>query len=244
MFDRAQFENDKRNNAARQARDKDLQDAALSLAVNSDHYHYVYQWTWLGLPLIQLPADIVGTQEIIWETKPDLIIETGIAWGGSIVMWASLLHLIGKGEVIGIDVALPQKNIDEIMKYPFSQERITLIHNSSIAAETLEQVRARIKPGMSVMVILDSNHTHAHVLEELRLYAPLVTSGQYLIVSDTIVDLIPPQKHRARPWGPGDNPGTALDAYLLETDRFERDGYVNDKMLMTCSPGGYLRCVR
>ncbi len=242
-FDRDEFEKSKRKFAVQQAKDEDLQAKALDLLVHSDKYHYGYQWSWLGMPIIQLPPDILATQEIIWQTQPDVIIETGIAWGGSIVLYASLLELIGKGEVVAVDTVLPQKNIDAIMKYPFSK-RIHMYEGSSLSLDVEEKVKSHIETGDKVMLLLDSNHTHEHVLDELQRYAPLVTEGQYLIVSDTIVEHIPAQEHRPRPWGPGNNPKTALRAYLEETDRFEEDVYYNSKLLTTFTPSGYLRCIR
>jgi len=241
MFDRDEFEKSKRETAAAQMQDEGLKRLALDFVTASDHYGYGYQWTWLGMPIIQFPADIIAVQEIIWETRPDVIIETGIAWGGSVVLYASLLHLIGKGCVVAVDKVLPNKNIENIMKYPFS-ERISLYEGSSIDPGIAAQVSAHVKDGDKVMVLLDSNHSHDHVLEELRLYAPLVTKGQYLVVSDTVVEDIPQQTHRPRPWGPGNNPKTAMIAYLEETDRFERDSYINDKLLTTYTPDAYLRC--
>lgn len=243
MFDREQFEKDKRANAASQAADVALRRLALDFLVQSDRHHYGYQWTWLGLPVVQMPQDILVTQEIIWDTKPDLVIETGIAWGGSIVLYASILQLLGKGRVVGIDRVLPDKNRQEIMKYPFSK-RITLIEGSSVDSNVVVQVKEQVGADDRVMVLLDSNHTHDHVLEELRLYAPLVTPGQFLVVSDTIVEDIPAQTHRPRPWGPGDNPKTALRAYLSETTCFEEDEYINAKLLLSYSPNGYCRRVR
>jgi len=243
MFDREQFELDKHANAKAQAKDEDLKELALDFIVESDKHGYCYQWTWLDMPIIQMPQDIVATQEIIWKTQPDVIIETGIAWGGSIVFYASLLQLIGKGKVIAVDVALPQKNIDAIMKYPFS-DRIHLHKGSSVAPETMDIIKGHIAAGDKVMVLLDSKHTHDHVLNELRLYAPLVTEGQYLIVSDTIVEDIPTQQHRPRPWGPGDNPKTALRQYLTESDRFAEDEYINNKLMLTYSPNGYCVCLK
>ncbi len=242
MFDRPEFEKSKRQFARKMANRSDLKELARELFIQSDQQNYAYQWNWLGVPIIQVPADIVAFQEIIWETKPDLIIETGVAWGGSLVFEASILELIGNGEVIGIDVTIPEKNRKVISAYAFSR-RIHLIEGSSTDEAVFEEVKSRIAPDAKVAVVLDSNHTHDHVLAELRLYGPLVTPGQYLVCADTIVEQIPEQEHRPRPWGPGNNPKTALDAYLAETDRFEPDQYTNDKLLVTCSPGGYLRCV-
>ena len=242
MFDRVDFDGKKLTHAAEMSRDDGLRKRALDLVIESDKYGYGYQWTWLGLPIIQLPQDIVATQEIIWKSKPDVIIETGIAWGGSVVLYASVLQLIGKGKVVAVDLNLMDHVSDQIMSYPFS-DRIHLYKGSSTDPQIISKVRSHIEPGQTVMVLLDSNHTHQHVLEELRAYAPLVTKGQYVVVSDTVVEDIPAQKHRTRPWGPGDNPKTALYAYLKETKRFEIDQEINRKLLLTYTPDGYARCV-
>jgi cephalosporin hydroxylase len=242
MFVRDDLERDKRRNAEAQAKDAVLRRLALDFVVESDKYGYAYQWTWLGLPIIQLPPDIVATQEIIWQNKPDLIIETGIAWGGSVVFYASLLQLIGKGEVVGVDLNLMDHVAGEIMAYPFS-DRIHLYKGSSTDPDVVAKVKSHVRPGGSVMVLLDSSHAHAHVLEELQIYAPLVTKGQYLVVSDTIIEDIPTQAHRPRPWGPGDNPKTALRAYLATTKRFALDDQIDNKTLLSCCPAGYFKCV-
>ena len=243
MFNREEFEADKRIKAEAQARDPALRQKALDLVIESDKYHYGYQWTWLGLPIIQLPQDIVATQEIIWATKPDVIIETGIAWGGSVVLYASILQLIGKGEVVAIDLNLYDHVSKQIMDYPFSS-RIHLYKGSSTDPGVVARVKSHVKAGQSVMVLLDSNHTHEHVLDELRTFGPMVTKGQYVVVSDTVVEDMPAQTHRPRAWGPGNNPQTALRAYLKETDRFEIDQQVNRKLLLTYTPDGYCRCIK
>ncbi len=243
MFNRNAFERDKRRQAAAQGQDAQLKSLAHDLNVASYQYDYGYQWTWLGMPIIQLPPDILAVQEILWEARPTLVIETGVAWGGSIVFYASILQLIGEGRVVGIDSVLPDENRREILKYPFSH-RITLLNGSSIADETLAAVRDLVRPDDRVMVMLDSNHTHDHVLAELRRYAPLVSKDQYLVVSDTCVEYFPDQVPRKRPWGPGANPLTALRAYLAETDRFAVDEHIDNKLLLTYTPHGYLRCVK
>lgn len=243
MFNREEFEAAKKKNAEAQSSDSRLRKLALDFIVESDKYNYGYQWTWLGLPYIQMPQDILATQEIIWETKPDVIIETGIAWGGSTVFYASLLQLLGKGKVLAVDLNLRDHVSEQIMGYPFSN-RIHLYKGSSTDPSIVAKIKAHIEPGQSVMVLLDSNHTHAHVLEELRFYAPLVTKGQFLVVSDTIVEDIPPQEHRLREWGPGNNPKTALRAYLQQVDRFEVDAYINSKPLLSYTPDGYCRCIK
>ncbi len=243
MFIRRELEADKRKTAQAQYGDSELRKLSLDFVVESDKYAYGYQWQWLGMPIIQLPQDILLTQEIIWECRPDVIIETGIAWGGSVVFYASLMQLYGKGKVMAVDLNLYEHVAEQIMSFPFSH-RINLYKGSSTAPDVFQKIKAHVDPGQSVMVLLDSNHTHQHVLDELRLYAPLVTKGQFLIVSDTVVEDIPPQTHRERPWGPGNNPKTALRAYMKECDRFEIDKYANEKSLLTYSPDGYCRCVK
>jgi cephalosporin hydroxylase len=242
-FDRAQFEKDRLKNAESLANDNELQKLALDLITKSDKHFHAYQWNWCGMPIIQSTEDIVAAQELVWKVQPDVIIETGIAWGGSMVFYASMLELIGKGKVVGVDVVIPQKNIDAIMQFPFSK-RIHMIEGSAVEQSIVDKVKAHIKQGDKVMLMLDSNHTHEHVLEELRLYAPFVTKDSYIIVSDTIVEDIPEQSHRPRPWGKGNNPKTAVNAYLKETDRFELDSYYNNKILITFDKGGYLRCIK
>jgi len=238
--DRDQFEQDKRRQVAEMAADDALNAKALDLVVDADRYGYSYQWTWLGLPIIQMPPDIVALQEVIWATKPQVIIETGVARGGSVIMSSSLLELIGEGEVVAVDIDIRAHNRAAIEEHPLAH-RVHLIQGSSIDPDIVDAVRARTEGAERVMVVLDSNHTHEHVLAELEAYAPMVTPGQYLIVADTVVEHIPVQEHRPRPWGPGDNPMTALDAYVAEHPEFEPDRFTNDKLLMTSSPGGYLR---
>jgi cephalosporin hydroxylase len=170
-----------------------------------------------------------------------VIVETGIARGGSLILYASILELLGEGRVIGIDIDIRSHNRESIESHPLSR-RIEMYEGSSVDPSLVDKIRRDVGDA-NVMVVLDSNHTHDHVLEELRLYAPLVTKGQFLIVADTVVEYLPVQEHRPRPWGPGNNPGTALTAFLKESDRFVRDSFFNDKLLMSSSPGGYLRCV-
>lgn len=240
--DRVQFEEEKRLRAAVMAGDTGLRRKALDVLVDSDRHGWSYQWSWLGVPIIQMPPDIIATQEVIWETRPQVVIETGVARGGSLIFYASILELIGDGRVIGIDIDIRPHNRQAIESHPLAK-RIDLFEGSSIDPALVARIAAEIGGAERVMVILDSNHTHVHVLEELRLYAPLVTCGQFLIVADTVVEDIPAQTHRPRPWGPGDNPATALDVFLARDRRFVRDPFVNAKLLITSSPGGYLRCV-
>lgn len=242
MFDRKQFDKEKESNIKKAFHSEELHKAALNFVTVSDRLNYGYNWTWLDLPIIQMPEDIVLVQEIIWATKPDVIIETGIAWGGSVVLYASILELIGKGQVFAIDKVLPQHNVDSIMKYKFSN-RIQLFEGSSIDQKIVKKFSQLIKPEDKVMVLLDSNHTHEHVYEELKIWAPFVTSGNYIVVSDTVIEEIPAQTHRPRPWGHGNNPRTALDKFLLETKNFTRENIYNHKAMSSYTRNGYIKCL-
>ncbi len=206
-------------------------------------YRYAYNFTWLGRPIIQLPQDLVALQELIWSVKPDLVIETGVAHGGSLIFHASLLELLGAGEVLGIDIDIREHNRREIERHPLAK-RITLLQGSSIDAQIVAQARQATIGKDRVLVILDSNHTHDHVLSELRQYAPLVGRGSYLIVFDTVIEDMPARCFADRPWRPGNSPKSAVRAFLAENDRFAIDTEIQDKLLFTAAPDGYLRCVK
>jgi cephalosporin hydroxylase len=237
--DREGFAAERRASALALGADSDLAQRANALFAAADRHRYSYVWTWLGVPIIQIPADIVATQEIIWTTMPTLIVETGVARGGSAIFHSSILELRGHGRVIGIDIDIRAHNRRSIEEHPLAR-RIELIEGSSLDPEVIERVTTEASMEERVMVVLDSNHTHDHVLAELRAYANLVTLGAYLIVADTIVEHIAGGGDRRRPWGPGDNPATALAAFLAERDDFAPDDEINGKLLLTSSPGGYL----
>jgi cephalosporin hydroxylase len=239
--DRAEFESDARAKALAMGQDELLASQAAGLMSTVRTYDWSYQWTWLGLPIIQLPPDVVVMQEIIWATRPQLIIETGVARGGSVVLYASILELIGDGRVVGIDIEIRAHNRAAIEEHPLFK-RIDLLEGSSTAPDIVSQVTKMASRVERTMVVLDSDHSHDHVLAELRAYAPLVTVGQYLVVADTAIDQ-PADEDRVRHWGPGNSPATAWRAYAGETIRFERDEVIEAKLLLTSSPGGYLRCI-
>jgi len=206
--------------------------------------NYSYNFTWLGRPIIQFPQDIIAIQEIVWRVQPDLIIETGVARGGSLMLYASLLELIGgTGQVLGIDIDIRQHNRVAIENHPLAH-RIALMQGSSIDEQLIESVRDFARGKERVMVALDSNHTHEHVARELALYAPLVTRGSYLVVFDTLIEDMPEDYFPDRPWGKGNNPKTAVREFLMTNDRFVIDDEYNSKLLITVAPEGYLRCVR
>jgi cephalosporin hydroxylase len=231
--------------AARQmGLDKELQDKALEVLVEADRHRWIHQNTWFGEPLLNLPQDMFAIQDIIWRTRPEFIIEVGVAWGGGMLFEAMLLEMLGGQKVIGIDIFIPPDLRQRLENHGKLSERLVLIEGSSTASDTLEQVKVLLGESRKVLVVLDSNHTHEHVLNELRTFAPLVEKGQYLICGDTIVEYMPPQMHVSRPWGPGNNPATAVKEFLSETDRFVVDEKIDQRLLFSCHPGGYLQAVK
>ncbi|MBC8113738.1 MAG: cephalosporin hydroxylase family protein [Candidatus Saccharimonas sp.] len=239
-----QFSQEVTDNIRRLREDKDVQSLSRIWLRETAPHKYTYNFTWMGRPIIQLPQDMIALQELVWQIKPDLIIETGIAHGGSIIYSASLLELLGgDGLVIGIDIDIRPHNRQAIEDHPM-MKRIRLVQGSSIAPETVAEVRKLSEGRQRILVLLDSNHTHEHVLGELEAYAPLVKAGSYVIVYDTLVDDMPTSFFPDRPWGPGNNPKTAVHEFLQQTDRFEIDKDLDSKLLITVAPDGYLKCVK
>jgi cephalosporin hydroxylase len=198
----------------------------------------------MGRPIIQFPQDIVAMQEIIWQIKPRLIIETGIAHGGSLIFYASMLELVGNdGFVLGIDIDIRQHNRLEIEKHPM-HKRIKMIEGSSTDQDVIAKVYEIAEGKTPVLVALDSMHTHDHVARELQAYSPLVTKDSYLVVFDTVVEDMPLDFFQDRPWGKGNNPKTAVWDFLKGNDRFEIDREIPSKLLITVAPDGYLKCIK
>jgi cephalosporin hydroxylase len=238
------FRAEVKDNIKKISEDHDLQGFSNLWVREASRYKYSYNFTWLGRPIIQLPQDIVAMQEIIWQVKPDLIIETGIAHGGSLIFYASMLELIGgEGQVLGIDIDIREHNRVEIEKHPMFK-RIKMIQGSSTDEKVVKQTREFAKNKKQVIVLLDSDHLHSHVLKELQLYSPLVMKGSYLIVSDTLIEDMPEGYFSDRPWGKGNNPKTAVLEFLKTNHRFEIDREINCKLLITGNLGGYLKCVK
>lgn len=240
-----QFKDERADDIKRMAADEDLKKKSLDWMIASDKYKYSYNYTWLGRPIIKYPSDIVATQEIIWAVKPDLIIETGIAHGGSLMLSASMLEINGgDGLVLGIDIDIREHNRKEILNHPMAK-RIQMIEGSSVSDETMAQVREIARGRKRVMVFLDSLHSHAHVAAELELYAPLVSVGSYLVLPDTFIEYFPKGYYSAnRPWDVGDNPMTAMRDFLKGNNEFEIDRQLCDKLMITEAFDGYLRRVR
>jgi cephalosporin hydroxylase len=211
-------------------------------------YNYSYHFKWMGLPIIQYPQDIIAMQELIFALKPDFIIETGVARGGSLVFYSSMLELLGgdnNKKVIGVDIDIREHNRKRLESHPM-YKNICLVEGSSIDSEVIAEIdriisENNLKKGI---VVLDSMHSHAHVLDELRLYNKYVEKDSYLVVFDTVVEYMPEDSFPDRPWGVGDNPMTAVEAFLKENDRFVIDEAIESKLLITVAPKGYLKCVK
>ncbi len=243
------FEAEVQDRLRRNACDDNLINKKNEFLIESIKAKYSYNFSWLGRPIIQYPQDIVAMQEIIWQVKPDLIIETGIAHGGSLIFSASMLELNAlcggpaDAEVLGLDIEIRPHNRKAIEDHPMSR-RITMIEGDSTADEVVAQVYDKAKEHRTILVCLDSNHTHEHVLKELRAYAPLTSVGSYCVVFDTLIEDMPEGSFPDRPWGKGNNPKTAVWEYLREHDEFVVDEMIENKLLITVAPGGYLKRVK
>jgi cephalosporin hydroxylase len=254
-----QFQEERSLEIARMGSDADLKAKTLGWISSANSHKYSYHFDWQGRPIIQYPQDIMAMQELIWQVKPDMIIETGIAHGGSLIFMASqlaqldLCDAIEAGEVmdpatpkrriLGIDIDIRAHNRTAIEAHPMAG-RIDMIEGSSIAPETIAQVRAAAEGSKTVLISLDSNHTHDHVLAELEAYADLTSVNSYCVVFDTIVEHMDASMFPDRPWGPGDNPQTAVRAFLQTTDSFEIDHAIDAKLQISVAPGGYLKRVK
>lgn len=242
------FDDERRERIAANARNAAFVDSARAFMRESTKPKYSYNFDWLGRPIIQYPQDIVAMQELIFRIKPDLIVETGIAHGGSLIFSASMLELVAicggpaDARVVGIDIDIRAHNRVAIEAHPMMR-RITMLEGSSVDPAIVAQVRGIARDAKRVLVCLDSNHTHAHVLAELEAYAPLVTPGSYCVVFDTVIENLPADMFPDRPWAPGDNAMTAVDAYLADHPEFEIDADMDAKLLISVAPRGYLRRV-
>ncbi|NOR71477.1 MAG: cephalosporin hydroxylase [Methylomarinum sp.] len=255
-----QFENEVNGNIERLMAVEELPSESLAWMLRVGVIgSYPYNFEWLGRPIIQYPQDILAMQELIWTIKPDLIIETGIAHGGSLIFSASMLALLDMGEaiengatinprdskrkVLGIDIDIRTHNRDAIEAHAMSS-RIQMIQGSSIAQDVIDQVREIAKSYKRVLIFLDSNHTHEHVLAELKAYADLTSVGSYCVVFDTLIEDMSADMFLDRPWGPGNNPKTAVWEYLKTHPEFEIDKMIQNKLLITVAPDGYLKRIR
>jgi cephalosporin hydroxylase len=242
------FEQEVRDNVLGMKADDDLRAFSRMWARAVARYRYAYNFRWMGRPIIQVPQDIVAMQELVFRVKPSVIVETGVAHGGSMVLNASLLELLGgDGVVVGVDVEIRPHNRAALDAHPL-RKRMHLVEGSSTAPDVVGRVAEIVaehasRPGAGpVLVSLDSDHTHEHVLAELRAYAPLVTKGSYIVVFDTLIEDLPEDLFVGKRWGKGNNPKTAVRAFLEECPRFSVDDDIDAKLLITVAPGGWLRC--
>lgn len=256
MTPEEQFAQERHERLAEYATDKSFLQLSRQWLQESMAKKYVYNFDWLGRPIIQYPQDMVGVQQLVWQVRPDLIIETGIAHGGSLILSASMLALLdmcdaieagttldprrSARKVIGVDIDIRDHNRVAIEAHPMAS-RIQMIQGSSIAPDVVQQVHTAAQGYSKVLVMLDSMHTHDHVLGELNAYAPLVTPGSYCVVFDTFVDDMPPGFFADRPWDVGNNPKTAVHEYLSEHPEFEIDVDFETCLQVTVAPSGFLR---
>lgn len=233
------FNEERRSAVASMGKDVDLKRLSLDWMILADKYKYTYNFSWMGRPIIKFPNDIVILQEIIMNVKPDYIVETGIAHGGSIIFSASMLELLGHGEVIAVDIDIREHNKKAIEAHPMFK-RITMIEGSSVDPEIVNSIKEKVK-GKKVLVCLDSLHTHDHVLKELQMYWDMVNVGSYIVCPDTFIEYFPKGYFKDRPWDVGNNTMTGLKAFLKENDNFEIDQEINDKLVITEGFDGYLK---
>jgi len=235
-----QFNTEKKERIESYPNDKLFQSVSKEWLKESFKKQYEYNFTWLGRPIIQYPSDIMAMQEIIWQVKPDLIIETGIAHGGSIIFSASMLEIIGHGEVLAIDIDIRKHNRIEIENHSMFK-RITMIEGSSIDDNVIAEVEKRSKNKNRILVFLDSNHSHKHVLSELNLYSKFVSKDSYIIVFDTFVEDLPDNFVIDRPWNKGNNPKTAVWEFMKNNDDFIIDKVIENKLVITSAYDGFLK---
>lgn len=254
-----EFRNEVTNNIQNQGQDASLNKQSINWIKDSAKYNYSYNFSWFDRPIIQLPQDILAMQELIWKIRPDLIIETGIAHGGSLIFSASMLAMLdycdasehgaqlnpkeSKRKVLGVDIDIRGHNSEAIAQHPLAH-LIEMIEGSSIAEQTIAQVKNIAGNYKNILVCLDSNHTHQHVLEELKAYAELASLNSYCVVFDTIIDDMPDNMFPDRPWGKENNPKTAVHEFLQSNDNFIIDDAIDKKLLITVAPDGYLKRVK
>jgi cephalosporin hydroxylase len=233
------FDSDRDSRLSKMRLDSDLHHKSLDWMIHADKYKYSYNFEWLGIPIIKYPNDMVVYQELIWKVKPDLIIETGVALGGSIVFAASILEMIGQGQVIGIDIDIREHNRKRLEQHRLFN-RISLIESDSLSLELHDHLN-EIANSKKTLVVLDSHHSHDHVLAELKLFSRYINIGSYIVLPDTFIEYFPKGYYSERPWDVGNNPMTALEQFLQERPDFEIDTYFSSKALISESFCGYIK---
>lgn len=223
------------------AQQETLRKDSQKLMYEASKYHWFHQSNWFGEPCINVAQDILAMQEIIFKTRPKYIIEVGVAWAGMLLFYATLMEVLGGEKIIAIDIFIPDDLKERISQHEKLASRIEWINGSSTDPETVAKIEKIVGGCRENLVVLDSDHTHDHVLKELRMYEKFVGDGQYMVCCDTIVEALPEEYSADRSWGKGDNPMTALQEFLLETDEFICDRSLENKLLLTSHPAGYLR---
>ena len=244
MDELKKFQKVKNKNIGAMGKDKELKKKSMDWMIYSEKYKYTYNFEWMGRPIIKYPNDMVIQQEIIWKLKPDLIIETGIAHGGSLIFTASMMKMMDiKGEVVGVDIDIREHNKKLIEDHPL-YNMITMYEGDSTSEEIVEKVEKHIKGKKTIMVFLDSFHTEEHVLKELNIYSKFVTTGSYCVVLDTFIEFFPQGYFSERPWDVGNNPYTATKKFLSENNKFNIDTELTNKVMITETIDGYLKRIR
>jgi len=242
MLTREEFENLRLSEAEKLSDNEHIKASAVKLIEDASQYKWIHQTSWMGEPALQLPQDLSAIQEIIYKTRPTLIIEVGVCWGGTSLFCASAMKAFDiRGEIIGVDLYVPEDLLKRIgnKRTMYRLPPIEIWTGDSVSSEVIKALDNRAFQHDNVMVILDSYHTHEHVLNELRAYSKFLNKGDYLVCCDTIVEDLEQQDDR--PWGKGNNPRTALNQFLSENNEFERDVEIENKLLLSCHPDGYIR---
>jgi cephalosporin hydroxylase len=240
-----QFFDERETDIRAMGKDDELRRKSLDWMLHADKYKYTYNYTWMGRPIIKFPSDIVIQQELMWKLRPDLVIETGIAHGGSIIFTSSMMEMMGiEGEVVAVDIDIRKHNRELIESHPM-YKRITMYEGSSTDPAILEQVSMKAVGKKCVMVVLDSLHSHEHAYNELKAYTPLVTVGSYCILPDTFIEFFPKGYYSgSRPWDVGNNPYTAMKQFISENDSFVVDDFLTHKAMITETIDGYLKRIK
>lgn len=244
IINKSQFLKINLNSAKQMSKNRALKKKSYELIKLANYYRWIHQSTWMGEPILNIAQDIFAMQEIIYSYKPEYIIEIGVAWGGSLLFYSNLLNLNKGKKIIGIDIFVPKDLKKRIFKDKKQSKNIILMQADSTSEKTLEKVKNIVKKSKKVIVILDSNHTEDHVLKELNLYSGLVKKGGYLICCDTLIDYVPQPDNRPRPWGPKNNPATALKKFFKVNKRFAVDKKIENKLLLSSNFGGYLKALK
>lgn len=246
LFTREDFRKALLEYGKKMAADKKLSRKAFEVLEEACEYNWLHQTEWLGEPILNPAQDMFARQEIIYKTRPDYIIELGVAWGGSLLFYSTLMEVLGGKKVIGVDIFMPDDLVKRLKNKGKISNRIVFINGSSTEEKTLKTIKSIIGKSRKLLIILDSNHTHDHVLKELKMYSPLVGKGFYLVCDDTFAERLRPTSkiNRDRPWSPGNSPLTALREFMKENNRFKADTELGNKLLISCNPDGYLKCIK